>query len=321
MSMKILASKASMDSAMKLRDSVEKLLKLKAKTILVSSDSDACAGHEVIMRYGCSYGNLSKEPAWGNKAFSSLCIDKLATSLAFKDLVTTPQFVNDDLPTEYPVLVRETLTAAQSAGIHVCRSGKDFMKVWKPGFFWTKYYDHEFELRVNVVFTSDGNHTRIYKKVPRTETGEDVFICGNAGEDNTHWVLRDLSAYPKVGVIINAMRPKILELGGKFVGIDMIYVPSLRDYVVLELNSGPWLTQTTSDWLAGIFIKDSKLGKPAIKYPVKYVERDGTAGKVEGVLYWSIMDSTGRGSYLFDVYDENIAQLVVKAMNTLKEQP
>lgn len=255
--MKILAATASMESAMKLRDAIEKLVGLEQKSILVSHNSGACRDHKVIMRYGSSFGNLDLEPEWGNPGFSQLCIHKDAFSNAFKSIITVPIFIDDSFPESFPVLVRSTLTGAQSAGITLVHNPKEFMNSWTEGSVWTKYYHFDFEVRVYAVFLEDNIAFRIYKKVPRDDVElSDEFITGLDGEDNAAWLLKDAGAYPKVRSILERMRTKVLEMGGRFVGIDMIYSRELRDYVTLELNSGPWLTLSTASWLANIFIRD-----------------------------------------------------------------
>jgi hypothetical protein len=250
-----------MDSAMKLRNSIEDLLGLERKTILVSkiSGEGGCRGNTVILRYGCSWGNLEKEPSWGNKHFTDICIDKMQTSEKFRDIIRTPIFINDTVPTEYPVVIRESLTSNQSQGLHIVHNEKEFRDLWQDHFYWTKYFEHDSEIRVNAVFLEDSMHCRIYKKIPKDNIViEGEFVPGEGGNDNSNWVLKYNTDYPKVIRILKTMKERVLDLKGKFVGIDMIYCPEFKDYVVLELNSGPWLTKLTCDWLARIFLEDTK---------------------------------------------------------------
>lgn len=254
---KILTSTDSADSAMKLRDSIEKILGMESKTILVSKNSKNCSEYKTLMRYGCQYGELFPEPEWGNPDFTKLCIDKLKFSEIFSGIITVPIFNNKIFPKEFPVLIRETLTSTQSKGVHVVHSEEEFMELWQPGYYWTKFFKAEFELRVQLVLTEREYYVRIYKKVPRESNniseGNDDFIVSG---DNTVWKLRDESKYPKVTTIVQKMCKTIYQMGGRFLGIDMIYVPEIKDYVVLEFNSGPWLTKTSAEWLANIFVEN-----------------------------------------------------------------
>ena len=257
--LKILSSTVSCDSAMKVRDAIEKILGLKSKTILVSKDSGACRGHAVIMRYGCGYGNLQEEPSWNSRDFINLCISKLDFSQRFRGFANVPTF-NREIPTEFPVMIRETLTGAKSQGCHVVHTLDEFQRIWEPTFYWTKFFsDKEFEIRVLMVLHDKGFELRIYKKVPvdGKENSEDFIVEG----DNTMWKLRKPSHYPKVIEIAKKMAKTIWTSGGRFVGIDMIYVPSLKDYVVLEFNSGPWLTKGAAEWLASIFVNTDEWKK------------------------------------------------------------
>lgn len=252
MGYRILTSTASADSAMKLRDAIELKLGMEPKTILVSKNSKNCAGHQVLMRYGCAYGELNPEPEWGNPSFINTCIDKLAFSRLFSNIIQTPLFWQKVFPREFPVLIRETLTGTQSQGVHVIHSEEEFMSIWQPGFFWTKFFKAEFEMRVQVALMEGGFHTRLYKKVPREQAEEDFVVSG----DNTAWMLKNIEYYPKIDQIVGKMAETIYIMGGRFIGIDMIYVPDIKDYVVLEFNSGPWLTKPSAEWLANIFVEN-----------------------------------------------------------------
>ena len=254
MAYKILTSTVSADSATKLRDKIEKILKMKPKTIRVSKDSGACLGHKVILRYGCGYGSVNPEPEWNSKEFVNLCIDKLAFSKKF-GMVNVPEFCSVSHPQEFPVMIRETLLASKSEGCHIVHNMAEFRRIWIPNFYWTKFYaDKEFELRILLVVVMGQYHLRIYKKVPvdGTETDTDFLVQG----ENTVWKLRNPESYPKVIKIVEKMIPTIIKSGGRFTGIDMIYVPSLKDYVVLEMNSGPWLTDSSAEWLANLFVEN-----------------------------------------------------------------
>lgn len=256
MTLKILASKTSMESAMKLRDALEEILGLSEKTIRVSKDSGSCIGHTVLLRYGAGYGNLQKEPEWSSKVFFQTCINKLSFSNAFRENFLVPIFENEELPTKYPVLIRETLEGTQSHGINVVHNSKEFLKHWTPGFYWTEFFKAQFELRVYVAVSNEDYSVRIYKKVPRDQgDSDDEFIAGENGEDNTSWSLRNPADYPKVTNIVRGMLPKLYEMGGRFVGLDMIYVPEKKNYVTLEMNSGPWLSPKTANWLADFFLR------------------------------------------------------------------
>lgn len=256
MGYRILTSTASADSAKKLRDAIEQKLGMEPKTILVSKESKNCADHKVLLRYGCGYGTLNPEPEWGNPSFINLCINKLEFSELFSGIVNVPVFSSTSFPRQFPVLIRETLTGTQSRGINVIHSEEEFMKIWQPGYYWTEFFKAEFEMRVQLVLTENRYETRLYKKVPREShnsgTESSDFVV--AGE-NTIWKLKDESYYPKITEIIQKMSKTIYTMGGRFIGIDMIYVPDIKEYVVLEFNSGPWLTRPSAEWLANIFVE------------------------------------------------------------------
>ena len=188
--------------------------------------------------------------------FFQTSIDKMKFSEKFGSVVHTPKFHTETLPKEFPVLIRKTLTSAASDGIVIVNNEKDFMENWRSGYVWTEYFHHDIELRVYVLMSKEKYDIRIYKKVPRDDArNSDVFICGIGGEDNTAWVLRDQNYYPKVVRGIQKILPELWKLGGRFVAFDTIYSTKLQDYVFLEMNSGPWVTQRCAEWVARFFIE------------------------------------------------------------------
>lgn len=256
MSYKILASTVSMDSAMKLRDSLEKLLGMEHKTILVSKDSGNCKGHTTLLRYGCGYGQLFPEPEWSSMDFFDTSIDKAKFVDYFKDVIAVPSFQNRILPKKFPVLIRKTLTGKASEGIVIVRDEETFVQNWNPGYYWTEYFQHEIEIRVYVVLSEKGYDLRIYRKVPREDVPEHTeFICGLNGDDNTAWILKDTKYYEKAVKVIEKLFPKLWNLGGRFAAFDMIYSTERSEYITLEMNSGPWMTKPCADWLAQKFIE------------------------------------------------------------------
>jgi hypothetical protein len=133
-------------------------------------------------------------------------------------------------------------------------------KAWKTGSYWTPFIKHNMEIRVLAVFNDEWEtEMRIYKKVPREsdESSSEEFVVGLNGEDNTKWLLKDNSSYPKVTRIIEAIEDRIISLDGTFVALDMIYSDVEKDWVVLEMNSGPWLSLPAAEWLARLFIRDN----------------------------------------------------------------
>ncbi len=250
---KILSCTASCDSAMKLRDAIEEILGFNHKDILVSKDSSQCSGFDVLLRYGCGYGRLKTEPEWNSPKFINTCIDKRTFSRLFRGIVPVPVFHENGIPNSYPVLVRETLTGAKSEGVHLVHNRQEFDETWQNGFYWTEFFHADFELRVLLALSKNSYDLRIYKKEPVDgKSHHDEFIVEG---DNTNWRLKDAAYYPKAVSTVEKMIPKIYELGGRFCGIDVLYVPSRKEYVVLELNSGPWLTLPAAKWLAGLFVK------------------------------------------------------------------
>lgn len=256
MSYKILSSTQSMDSAMKLRDALEKILGMNPKTILVSKDSGNCKGFPVLLRYGCGYGKLSPEPEWSSLRFFETSINKMKFSRYFRDVAAVPVFINERLPEKYPVLIRKTLTAKASEGIVVVENEEEFAQNWSPDYYWTQYFKYDIEIRVYVVLSETGYSLRIYRKVPRGNVPENTeFICGLNGDDNTAWILKDPSSYPKAVKVIDNLFPKLWDLGGRFTAFDMIYSTERSEYITLEMNSGPWMTKPCAEWLAQNFIE------------------------------------------------------------------
>jgi hypothetical protein len=151
----------------------------------------------------------------------------------------------------FPLLIRETLTAFGCKGIHVIKNQKEFDKIWRSNFYWTKYVPLEFELRVHVL---GKKIARVFRK--NLNEKQEYPIRNNA---ICHFSLKSVGKYPKLEQFIKTLTD-IKEIGaGKFYSIDIGWDTVNKKYFVIELNTGSGLNENTADLYAK-YIYDNLLG-------------------------------------------------------------
>jgi glutathione synthase/RimK-type ligase-like ATP-grasp enzyme len=239
--MQILTNRYCYPSAKILRD---ELVKLTGERIFVTHRP------EVIRNLCLRYGNSSpifrgRDTNYNSPEFIRLCSSKLSTSRILTDNnILTPQFFGQGKPTEYPVLIRESLSLSGGRGIHLAQDEQDFVSKWRPGFYWTPFIQTSSEYRIHIL----GNQiSRIFKKVRREGLEEEKFPIRNLHK-GYHFSLRtNLSKFDNLKVLVENLS-KFLDM--KFCGLDVAWTTN-KQYIVWELNSAPGLqNETTASFYA-----------------------------------------------------------------------
>lgn len=241
---KILASKVSIDSAKLLRDRVEYY---SGYQYYIVTEGEKVTKNGIVFRYGNTDDIIGPE-GFNTQNFVYSCIHKkLMSNILSKNGFYTPKFYKtfDKKPDKFPVLVRESLTKEQGIGIHLVNNQDEFNKIYQEDYWWTPFVTLEFELRV-IVFKDEV--LNIFKKLPPEEVvnEQDEIICN----EDWRWKLRNNENYPKIHQIVKELYPIVKSLGGDFYGMDIGWDGLNKKYFILELNSGSWLSPTSSANLA-----------------------------------------------------------------------
>jgi hypothetical protein len=233
------------------------------RKILVTKHTDPGGETEFIMRYG-NPSYVPSERIYNSAAVLGhntpsiihLCSNKMAFSnLMEKSGILSPVFHSTGKPLSYPALIRTTLVSYGGKGIIPVNNETEFDLNWKPGYFWTEFYNLKYEYRVHML---GGQIGRIFKKVKEDGTEDTEYPIRNVN-NGYHFSLQNASNFiheqvtPLVSRIFNV-------LPASYCALDIGYVEETDQYVVLEGNSGPGLTRKTAavyaDYLTKVLFQE-----------------------------------------------------------------
>lgn len=201
----------------------------------------------ILLRYANSLEVNVQDTNYNSKEFIRLCGNKLSTSqFLIEHEVLTVEF-NRGIPDYFPVVLRKTMYGQGGNGIVVCKNIEEFNREGGNNYYWSYYYPFSSEYRAHVL---GNNIARIFKKVLRNGEREDEFPIRNLTKYD--FSLRsDINAFPKLTAIVN----KISEiLPGKFYALDIGI--NNGDPVIIEINSGPGLSENTAEFYTSYLISE-----------------------------------------------------------------
>jgi glutathione synthase/RimK-type ligase-like ATP-grasp enzyme len=213
------------------------------ETIKVTVRQEKITNSNLLFAYGACHPS--------NPLNSTRFISTSANKLRFSNLLLsngfyTPEFINNRRPmdSEYPVLIRKTLTGYGGQGIVLCTNSAEFDSRWSSAYYWTVFVHTAFELRVHVF---EGEVIKIFKK--ECSEGEEVSNpIRNVGH-GYHFSVRDISKYSKVIELVNKLNSVI---NGTHYGLDLGYDSNRKEYFVFECNTGCGLNTETAQLYADL---------------------------------------------------------------------
>lgn len=233
MSKIILTSKVCLPSAKLLRDALQEKYN---ERILVTTDNN-----KVRNRLLFAYGKCINNNPLNSMEFINLCANKLSfSSLLNSNNIYSPIFYNNQEPqnSDYPVLIRKTLTGHGGQGIVLINNAEEFHTTWRGNYYWTKFIKTQFELRVHVF---EGNIIKLFKK--EFDGVESDYPIRNL-DNGYHFALKKVEKYPKV---IDLVQNKLNNLlNGIHYGLDLGYDTEKREYIIYECNTGCGLNTETA---------------------------------------------------------------------------
>jgi glutathione synthase/RimK-type ligase-like ATP-grasp enzyme len=245
----ILAYPSCFISAVLLRNVLSELTGL---TILITSHPEKVT--RLLLRYGDSSPVTVNDTKYNSPEFIRLCSNKLHLSrLLLKNNFISPEFLSSGKPNEYPVVVRSTLTSYGGKGIVVCKSEEEFLKEFKPGYYWTKFFRTSSEYRIHIV---DGNILKIFRKVATVDNHEEFPIRNM--DRGWHFSIRDVKNFKKLPEFISKVHA---VMGGGFYALDIAVLED-DNFIVWENNTGMGLSEITAKLYAESLVK-------ALNLPVK----------------------------------------------------
>lgn len=179
----ILSARIAKSGVIRLRNVIRQLTGV---NLLVSSRITDISRHPLDFRYGLSTplpsSISSKETEFNTpESIQFLLNKKTFSDYLLKNGFISPEFKNTEpQQSDYPLIVRETLTSYGGRGMHIVRTPEEFTAVWLPNFWWCRYIPtkNEYRFHIGNSKTDGAQILRCMMKVPRnTEIKErDVHI-------------------------------------------------------------------------------------------------------------------------------------------------
>jgi hypothetical protein len=242
MNIKILAQKGMTPSAKLLRDSLESLTN---KKIFVTVNPSKIVGVTHLVRWG----NPNIVPNFSGVEIntrdfiiscSKLNLSRILSSVK-SDAFTTVKFSPlRETPSDFPVVIRETLNGYGGEGIKFVENLQDFRTI-SGNFYWTPFFETTSEYRVHI---GDGKILRIFKKVPREDTEEEKYPI-RVNETYRYSLRTNESKFTK----LNQLSRELAEVLTKdsFLALDVGFSRELNKYVIFEGNTAPGLNENTAE--------------------------------------------------------------------------
>lgn len=229
---RILSARGSLPSCKEIRDNIEELT---GKHFFIVSEP---GNHNILFRYGNSLPVQGNDGGTNSAQFIQLAANKLLFSRFCQenDIYSPIYHTMEEEPTEFPVIIRTTLTGFGGRGIIKVNDLESYREQMRRAYWWTKFIDCQFEIRVHLF---GRNVNRIYKKM-LVEGDEQPLPIRNA-ENGYHFSLSSSPAesFPKAVAIAQRLGELFETMGGTYSAIDMGYDRQTRNYFTFEANSAP----------------------------------------------------------------------------------
>jgi glutathione synthase/RimK-type ligase-like ATP-grasp enzyme len=209
-------------------------------------------GKGVLIRYGNSMPTKSKTP-FNSDEMIEICASKQLFSKRMSEHgIYTPIYHWKSKPTNYPALIRTTLSSFGGKGIIVVNNEEEFDAKFKQGNCWTDFIFTKSEYRVHVL---GGKVSRIFKKLYDGSSPESKTPIRNL-ENGYHFSLKEEEGrYEQLRETISTV-DDILK--GSFYGADLGWDAENKKYFVFEVNSAPGLNPNTARDYAEFIISKLK---------------------------------------------------------------
>lgn len=249
----ILTNSYSFPSAKNLRDELQKLTGIR---IAITSDPTKIR-RKLHLRYGNSSPVKVPDTEYNSPKFIHLVSSKYRfAKMLLENGFHAPKFVQRGQPSDsdFPLLIRESLSLSAGRGIHLCKSMEDFRNKWRGGFWWVPFIPMSYELRVHIL---GGNIAKVFRKVATKPEGD--LPIRNMARGYHYSLLLDFpqkvkaGKYTKLQSTINKLMPCI---SGKFFSLDVGWDKSKKEYLILEGNSASGLNSNTANMYAQFLIDE-----------------------------------------------------------------
>jgi len=175
----------------------------------------------------------------GKKTFSNFMQD-----YSIKNLSVVEFEVMSKIPEEFPVILRKTLAGYQGKGIKILSTAKEFEDNINPKFHWSKVLKADAEFRVHVL---GGKVKRIFKKIPKSDTIENVEIPIRNSKDYRYSLRSDSNEFTRMLRIIEEVSEVLPHAKNSFFAADVGLCYDSGGYIIYEINTAPGLNTPSAE--------------------------------------------------------------------------
>lgn len=238
MTMKYILSHPRLTKSAKLL--ANKIGELVGEQILVKIDADGrfLANNKCIVRYGNSSLSVWINTNFNNSEYIRMAGNKLRLSKFLMEKEFPQLEIDNDLPDKFPVVVRKELNRGGGIGIEICESGEEFKEKFIYNYYWTPWYNFQFELGVHIL---GGEIVRVFKKVREVGLDEEKYPIKNT-QRGYSFKLREnwQERYKGLEKFVKELY-EIFPI--QFARLDVGYDKETGGYRLIEINSAPDLSQ------------------------------------------------------------------------------
>ncbi len=244
----ILANPNSFNPAKTIRDIIQ--LKTGIKYPVYTQPQLVKPDDKILIRYALGSDRLKNETEYNSKEFINLCGNKLLTSekLSQNGINTITFFRDVDKPHLFPVVIRKIMNGQGGEGIIIVKNQEEYVENDGRRYYCSTFMRFSSEYRIHVL---GGEIARIFKKVRQEGVERKEFPIRNLKNGYDFSLRSNIDAFPKFKELVSKLN-KVLT--GKFYALD-IGMYNEEPYVI-EINSGPGLSENTAEYYADYLIKE-----------------------------------------------------------------
>lgn len=223
--MRLLTTRSMFPSANLLRNDLEAALN---RTIYITTRP----ARNIVLRWGCS-ADVGYPVDINTPGIINLASNKLAWSRRLSENgIFTPLYSTEEpSATDYPIIVRTTLSGFGGAGIHVCENAEQWRHFAEH--YWTRFIKISSEFRVHVL---GGTIVRLFRKVRETGEPEEQFPIRNL-QRGYSFKLSSLDTKQKLVSLVGTLLTVIGATEKTMLALDVGWTD--RGWLFLEGNSAP----------------------------------------------------------------------------------
>lgn len=235
---RILCNSRIFPSAKAIRDEIFNLTG--RKLFIVDSPEKT---NRILLRWGNSEtsSNIVADTDLNPRNLIQIAANKLSFSKRMQEAdIPSPVYHSQQMPTIFPVLIRQTLHGFGGEGIVVCRDGNDFRHNWRNGFYWTPFMKVSSEFRVHC---AGGKVLRVFKKLREEGMGEEEVPIRNLHRGYHFGLVENpLERMPNLKTFIEDLWNN-LGIKTGFFAADVGWMSTAKKWMIFEINSAPGVTE------------------------------------------------------------------------------